>query len=179
MEIDTETHDPMTPERATAWVQRYFDGWNSHDAAELLALASDDVVWEDPYIPGGRLEGKPLVRDWLRSIWRAAPDLTFELVGSPFLSLDGRRLAAVWRGRGTFTGPLDPPGFAPTNQVVEITGIDTYDVAGDVLRGVNTATDTMSLGRQIGAAPPAGSRAERFGVQVQRLAARRQRARAH
>jgi hypothetical protein len=36
----------------------------------------------------------------------------------------------------------------------------------------------MALGRQIGAAPAPGSGAERFGVLIQKLAARRLRARA-
>jgi steroid delta-isomerase-like uncharacterized protein len=166
----------IAPERARQWAQKFIDAWNSHDPERLLALASDDVVWEDPFIPGGALHGKEALREWLASLWRATPDLHFEVVGQPFISLDGKQLAAAWKGSGRFTGQLDPPGFAPTNGIIEMTGVDIHEFEGELLKKVHTETDAMDLGRQIGAAPAPGSGGERFGVLMQRLAARRFRA---
>lgn len=178
MEETTQTQEGMTADRARDWAARFVDAWNSHDPEQLLGLTADDVVWEDPFIVGGILRGKAALRDWLASLWRATPDLHFELVGEPFLSLDGSQLAAAWKGTGRFTGPLDPPGFAPTNGLIEMTGVDIHEFDGELVKRVHTETDAMALGRQIGAAPPPGSGGERFGVLMQKLAARRMRARA-
>lgn len=50
---------------------------------------------------------------------------------------------------------------------------------GGKLSHVLTVTDVMAVGRQIGAAPQTGSRAERAGVMMQRLAARKMRKSSH
>jgi steroid delta-isomerase-like uncharacterized protein len=176
MEAATQTQTGITPERAREWAQKFIDAWNTHDPERLTALATEDVLWEDPFIQGGSLRGKPALRQWLASIWRAAPDMRFELAGQPFVSLDGTQLAAAWIGTGRFTGPLDPPGFAPTNGVIEMAGVDIHEFEGELVKHVRTHTDAMALGRQIGAAPPPGTGGERFGVMMQRLIARRLRA---
>jgi steroid delta-isomerase-like uncharacterized protein len=173
MEGATQAQAGITPDRAREWAQRFVEAWNSHDPERLLALASEDVLWEDPFIVGGTLRGKAALREWLSSLWRATPDLRFELVGEPFISLDGTQLAVVWKGTGRFSGSLDPPGFAPTNGLIEMTGVDIHEFDGELVKRVHTETDAMALGRQIGAAPAPGSGGERFGVLMQRLAARR------
>ena len=176
MDEATHTQVGITPDRARDRARTFVEGWNSHDPERLLALATEDVIWEDPFIEGGHLRGKAALREWVSSLWRASPDLRFELVGEPLISLDGTQLAAAWKGVGRFTGPLDPPGFAPTNRMIEMVGVDIHEFDEDLVKRVHTETDTMALGRQIGAAPAPGSRAERFGVLMQRLAARRLRA---
>ena len=173
METQVSGQAQISPDQARDWARRFFAGWNSHDPDQLLALATEDVVWEDPFIPQGVLRGKTAVRQWLNSVWGAMPDLSFEPVGDPFISVDGTRIAAAWKGEGHMTGTLEPPGFAPTGGRVEMTGIDIYEFDGELVRRVVTATDTMGMGRQIGAAPAPGSGGERLGVLVQRVTARR------
>ncbi len=146
----------ISPEWVRDWVERFLAGWNSHDPDQLLSLATDDVTWIDPVIPGGVAEGKAAVSEWLISAWTAFPDLTFEFVGEPFVSLDGARVAAAWRGTATFTGP-HRAGIEPTGAPVEMTGIDVYEFADELVRRVVTETDTMSLLVQIGAAPAPAS----------------------
>jgi len=105
---------------------------------------------------GGVAEGKAAVSAWLVSAWTAFPDLRFEIVGEPFVSIDGTRVAAAWRGTATFTGP-HRAGIEPTGARVEMTGIDVYEFAGDLVRRVVTETDTMPLLIQIGAVPAHGA----------------------
>jgi predicted ester cyclase len=102
------------------------------------------------------------------SAWTAFPDLTFEMIGEPFVSVDGTRVAMAWRGTATFAGP-HRSGLEPTGAPVEMTGIDVYEFAGDLISRVVTETDTMPLLRQIGAVqapspptkiPPLGPSAE-------------------
>jgi predicted ester cyclase len=91
-------------------------------------------------------------RAWLVSAWTAFPDLTFEIVGEPFVSVDGTRVALAWRATATFTGP-HRTGIEPNGARIEMTGIDRYDFAGELVRRVVTETDTMPLLVQIGALP--------------------------
>jgi predicted ester cyclase len=156
MDATLETQSRISPEWMRDWVKRFLAGWNSHDPEQLLSLATDDVTWVDPFIPGGVATGKAAVSEWLISTWTAFPDLRFEIVGEPFVSIDGTRAAAAWRGTATFTGP-HRAGIEPTGARVEVTGIDVHEFAGNLVRRLVTESDTMRLLVQIGAAPAPGS----------------------
>jgi predicted ester cyclase len=158
---------------AREWFERFVAGWNSHEPERLLELATEDVAWEDPLIvPGGRLDGREALREWVESVWRAFPDLTFEWNGQPFVSADGTQVAAPWSCVGHMTGPLDPPGFAPTGGRVAATGVDIHEFREELLSHVRTTTDVHAWAVQMGAAPPPGSAGERLGAALQRLTAR-------
>jgi predicted ester cyclase len=156
MDAKSEAQARISPEWMRDWVKRFVAGWNSHDPDRLLSLATDDVTWVDPFIPGGVAEGKAAVSEWLISTWTAFPDLRFEIVGEPFVSLDGAHAAAAWRGTATFTGP-HRAGIEPTGARIELTGIDVHEFAGDLVCRVVTETDTMRFLVQIGAVPAPGA----------------------
>jgi steroid delta-isomerase-like uncharacterized protein len=179
----TSGADPVSAEFANEFAQAYGDAWNSRDPDRLVALLSEDVRWEDPASPEGGLRGRDAVRRLVESYWRAMPDLEFEwLDGSgspnPCLSIDRTQVAMPWRGRGTMTGPLEPPGFAPTNGRVEMVGVDVCEFRGGLACHVRSFSDTAPVARQIGAMPPPGSGGERLGVLLQRVAARKLRRKA-
>ena len=127
MAYEPQRCDVVTEDFARTFCARYLEAWNSHEPARVLALAGDDVVWEDPTLPRGRAHGHAQVGAWLASFWRAFPDMTFafldgdshESADAIYLSAGGRRVAAPWRCRGTLLGTLDP-GFAPTGAPVEL-----------------------------------------------------------
>lgn len=173
-ETDTSPTTAITDEFARKWVPQFLDAWRSHDPEELVRLTTDNVHWEDPFIyPSGQLRGQDAFRDWLGSVWRAFPDMEFEVVGEPMISLDRRRLALEWVGQGHMSGPLDPPGFAPTGALITLRGVDIHAFRDDLVAHVVTITDVAAVAGQIGAMPPPGSIGEKFGVQVQHLMARR------
>jgi hypothetical protein len=72
---------------------------------------------------------------------------------------------------------MEPPGFAPTGRRLEFETAEFSHFQGELLARHTVVLDMLSLARQIGAAPKAGTTAERVGVWLQRLAARRSRAR--
>jgi len=149
MDAQTKPQSPTSPD----WAARFLAGWNSRNTDRLLGLAADDVTWVDPFIPEGIAQGKAAVSEWLAATWSAFPDLTFEVAGEPFISIDGTQLAIAWKGAGTFTGRLEPAGVEPTGARVEMTGVDVYQFDGENLRLVVTETDAMSLAVQIGVVP--------------------------
>ena len=173
-DTDASQRTAITDEFARQWIPRFLDAWRSHDPDQLAQLTTEDVRWEDPFIPAnGELHGRDALRDWVRYVWRSFPDMAFEIVGEPMVSLGRDRLGFEWTGQGRMTGALDPPGFASTGTVVDMRGVDIHTFRGDLVAHVVTITDVAGVALQIGAMPPAGSIAEKMGVQVQHLMARR------
>ena len=85
-------------------------------------------------------------------------------------------LAPHWRGWATHTGPLDPPGFAPTGRRWELDGADFHEYRDGRVCKLRTAINMLSVSRQLGLMPAAGSPAERALAMAQRSASRVQQA---
>jgi ketosteroid isomerase-like protein len=169
--------DPVTEEFVADFLRRDYGAWNVHDADAVLQGWTEDVLWESPFVGTGQVSGYAEARAVLLSLWRALPDLEITLPEAVYLSPDGRRAANVWRGSGTMSGPLAPPGFAPTGGRVEMVGVDLWEFRGGRACHIRTVTDMAAAARQVGGIPPPGSFGERLGVAVQRLSARRRRRR--
>lgn len=172
------THATLAPgeQFARDFADRWQRAWNSRQPEEVTLLCTDDVVWEDP-LTNGPERGRAAVGDYLRSVWRAFPDLEFTWPEGPYASFDGVKLALHWRVTGTMRGPMDPPGFAPTDRRIELEGVDLLELRKHLVCAYEGFFDVQSVARQIGAAPAPGSRAERIAVTLQRLSARRERSR--
>jgi predicted ester cyclase len=148
---------------------------NAHDAQAVAALCCEDVVWEDPAAPEP-LRGREAVYRFHRDImFRAIPDVRIELVDGPYLSLNRAGVAVRLRISGTMTGPLTPPGFAPTGGPIEFETAEFSHFDGGLLAHHVVVLNMLGLARQIGAVPKVGSLAERIGVWLQHMAARRAR----
>jgi steroid delta-isomerase-like uncharacterized protein len=157
--------------------QRWAEAWNSQDAEKVLSLMTEDIVYDDSGWPE-TLRGHDEVRRFLEYIWRAFPDLEFEVIEGPLVAQGEMKAADYWRGRGTMLGPVDPPGFAPTGARVEFEGAGFYEFRDGRISRLRFVFDMMRAGQQIGAVPETGSRAERVGVLLQKLAARHARRKA-
>ena len=167
-----ETGATQAEELDHAWVEgfakRWEAAWNSHEQARLLELMTDDIVYDDSSWPT-TLRGHGDVRTLLEFFWRAFPDLRFETVEGPYIVPGQPKAAFYWTGSGTHTGPIDPPGFAPTGKRIELEGVDLHEYRGGRVCRVRVVYDTMDVGRQIGTVPKPGSPLEKAGAAAQRL----------
>ncbi len=64
-----------------AFVDRFNTVWNGHDLEGILAMMTDDVVFEasfgrDPW--GTRISGKPAVRQFLTDMFARIPDVRWD-----------------------------------------------------------------------------------------------------
>jgi steroid delta-isomerase-like uncharacterized protein len=168
-----DTTSKVTP--SIEWIrdfaQRWIDAWNSHEVDRLLALMSEDIEYRDDAWPK-LMRGHADVREFLEVGWRAFPDMTFELLDGPYVIPGEPRAAFHWRGRATHTGPLDPPGFAPTGRRWEQDGVDFHEYRDDRVCKLRSTFDMLSISRQLGLMPAAGGRAERAMAMAQRSASR-------
>lgn len=154
-----------------AFCARYLAAWNDHDATAMADLVTEDVVWEDPALPG-QAQGPAAVQDFMRAAWVAFPDLRFDETDTPHRTSGGDQVAWRWRMRGTNTGPIEPPGFAATGRRIEIEGVDLWTMRDGRIARYRAFYDFNALAVQLGLAPAPGSRLEQALATAQRLGAR-------
>jgi predicted ester cyclase len=156
---------------ARVFLQRLRAAASSRDADAVAALCAEDVVWEDPAAPY-TLRGRESVRSFHRDImFVALPDTSVELIEGPYLALDGSGVAARLRITGTMTGPLTPPGFAPTGGHLEFETAEFSRFDNGLLAHHTVVLNMLDVARQIGAVPQADSVAGHIGVWMQHVSA--------
>jgi steroid delta-isomerase-like uncharacterized protein len=144
----------MTIDDLRTRLETFFQAFNDHDPEAILALCTEDVVWEDPSVVAP-LVGWDAVADFLCNQFTAFPDLHFPREEIEiFRSLDGRHAASRWHMVATMTGRLDPPGYEPTGMTGDVSGMCRYEFGdgGRVARHT-TVYDTMSMARGLGLMP--------------------------
>lgn len=166
----TKTQERLSESFITEFGHRWLVAWNDRDGEALAALCTDDVEFFDPAIQ--TVHGRAAVADWLRQCERAFPDYRFEEPEPPYLASDRPKAIVPWRMLGTNTGPLDPPGFAPTGKSVVIEGVDHWWFRDGLIARYRADYDMAGVMRQLGLMPQPGSKAEQAMVRLQRLGAR-------
>ena len=169
--IQTETPtQPLDPVFLDGFSHRWLEEWNRHDGDALALLCTDDVEFTDPAI--GTVHGRAPVADWVRTCHRAFPDYRFEEPEPGYIARDSPKAVVPWRMLGTNTGPIDPPGFAPTGRAIVLEGVDHWWFRDGLVARYRADYDSMGMMRQLGLVPERGSRAERGMAAIQRLGAR-------
>jgi steroid delta-isomerase-like uncharacterized protein len=153
------------------FVERYLAAWNTPDPDALAELITPDIVWADPALPQPAV-GVPAVQEFMRTSVAAFPDLRFGEPDPSVLAASGDEVMWAWHMEGTHKGAIDPPGFAPTGRRMAVEGIDRWTMRDGRIARYRAFYDMSEVARQLGLAPPAGSRAERAAVALQRLQAR-------
>jgi steroid delta-isomerase-like uncharacterized protein len=168
---ETVVWEGMSIESLRDFSSRWLEAWNSHEPDRVLELLTEDVEVRDDSWPR-TMHGHADVREFIVALWRAMPDMGFELLDGPYVIFGEPRGALHWRASGTFTGPLDPPGFAPTGRKWEVDGADFAEYRDGRICRLRVAFDVMTLVRQLGLMPAPGSRGERAMTATQRGAMR-------
>ena len=150
--------------------ETYGEAWNRYDADLIEAVVAPNVVWLDPALPEPA-RGVEEVKEFMRAGWGAFPDLRFT-AGPMWLDPHSDSMTWAWRMEGTHSGPLEPPGFAPTGRRIDIDGIDVWDFEEGRIGRYRAYYDMALVARQLGMMPTPGSRGERVGVMLQRAQAR-------
>jgi predicted ester cyclase len=112
------------------------------------------------------MRGHADVREFIGSTLRGFPDLRFEIVDGPFIQADEAKAAFYWKGSATHTGPIDPPGLAPTGRRIEMEGGDFHEYRDGRLVRLRIVFDLADTMRQLGVLPEPGTRAERLTMRL-------------
>jgi steroid delta-isomerase-like uncharacterized protein len=173
METITAVGAPLDLAFLDDFAHRWLDAWNRHDGRAVAGLCTPDVEFFDPAIQ--TVHGREAVAGWVDTCVRGFPDLRFEEPEPAYAARDRPKAIAPWRMLGTNTGPIDPPGFAPTGRPAVLDGVDHFWFRDGLVERYRADYDVNGFMRQLGIAPEPGSRAERGMVRLQRLGARMRR----
>jgi steroid delta-isomerase-like uncharacterized protein len=137
---------------ATSKLERLLDdwatAWSSHDPEKVLALFTDDCVFED--VPFGVVtRGKEQLRSFANGAFAAVPDFKFELTSR----LAGDDWAAIeWVMSGTHKG--DFPGMPATGKrFSSVRGSTIFALKAGKIRRESDYWDAATFMRQVGLLP--------------------------
>jgi steroid delta-isomerase-like uncharacterized protein len=137
------TQPATTRQLVNAWMTC----WSTHDANGLVALFTDDLVYEDKAL--GRVHhGREELRAFVHETVSGFPDVTFEMRSSFTTDTQG---GAEWIMRGTHSGDL--PGLPATGRAIEIYGASILEFAGDRIRRCTDYWDQVGFLKQLGVMP--------------------------
>ncbi len=129
---------------ATAVARVYFDAWNRHDPAAIVAAFAEGGTYSDPNVPDG-LSGAAIA-DYAGELFAAFPDLSFDVRGTA-PSSDGV-VGVRWTMRGTNTSFFR--GSPPTGRIVALPGADFIVMEGGKIRSVEGYFDRRTFAEQLG-----------------------------
>lgn len=135
----TDAIDPIE-----ARIDAYFDAWNAHDGAALVGSFAPAGTYQDPTTDGAIAASA--LPELVARLCAALPDLAFERTSS---AGTGATRVVEWVMRGHNLGPLRP-GVNPTGRLVELAGVDVFEVAHDGITAVRGYFDQKTLIEQIG-----------------------------
>jgi predicted ester cyclase len=150
-------------------LEETFNEGNLALADELIAPETEN---HDPATPAELrgLRGPEVFKRTVRMYRDAFPDV--KMTVDDAVAADDK-VVLRWHSEGTHRGEL--AGLAPTGARVSVTGISIDQWRDGKVVEAWVEWDNLGLARQLGAAPPEGSVAEKLGTGVQRLMARRMR----
>jgi hydroxyacylglutathione hydrolase len=155
MQQAAATRKRISGSKAESVARRYFaaiDARNLEDALTLWAQGGRENVrgQVDVLAPEG-------VREFIGGLIDAVPDLSMQVLST---TAEGDRCGVQWRLTGTFAGPGDFGGVAPTGNPIKLEGFDLLTVRDGLIQSNDAFTDSMTFARQIGMMPAQGSGAE-------------------
>ena len=138
--------------RLEAMIAQYNDAWNNHDVDAILALHTEDSVFEN-HTSGGKGTGKAEIRTIIEGVFATFPDLHF----------DARRLyvredlvVQEWTATATHTKPMTRAGktYAATGKTISWNGMDVIPTRDGLVLRKDVYADSISFLRQVGVEIP-------------------------
>ncbi|QKS29942.1 ester cyclase [Accumulibacter sp.] len=129
-------------------IAAYEAAWNSHDVEAILAMHTEDSVFEN-HTSGGRGVGKSAIREIVKGVFAAFPDIHFHArrtyVRDDFVTQE-------WTATGTLAIPYTRGSITvqPTGKKVSWNGVDVIPFIGGLVARKDVYVDSIGLLRALG-----------------------------
>lgn len=133
-------------------IERYAAAWNRHDVDAILALHTEDAVFEN-HTSGGLAVGKAEIRRLIEGVFSTFPDLRF----APRRAYLSEAVAVVeWTATATHLEPITrgDQTFPPSGRTLSWDGLDVMPLRDGLVARKDVYADSISFLRQIGVAAP-------------------------
>jgi steroid delta-isomerase-like uncharacterized protein len=138
----------MDGQELQEFIDSYNGAWNHHDVEAIVAMHTDDSVFEN-HTTGDVNEGREEIARAITGIFTVFPDLSFE-TRRQYLRPD--LVVQEWTARGTHLGAMRRSGLevAPTGRAVEYRGMDVIPIRDGLVARKDVYSDGVTLLRQLG-----------------------------
>lgn len=137
------TAPPPAPSSVRDTAMRYFEAWNQHDPAAIVAAFAAGGTYSDP--SAGTLSG-PAIGGYAGSLFAAFPDLSFDIVSASLT--DSGEIMTEWVMCGQNSGSF--LGAPPTGALVALPGVDVITIDQGGIRSVRGYFDQKTFVEQLG-----------------------------
>ena len=129
-------------------IAAYGEAWNSHDVEAILALHTEDSVFEN-HTSGGKGVGKDAIREILKGVFAAFPDIRFDARRT--YVRDGL-VTQEWTATGTLAMPFTKGATTvePTGRKVSWNGVDVIPFVGNLVARKDVYVDSIGFLRALG-----------------------------
>jgi steroid delta-isomerase-like uncharacterized protein len=129
-------------------IAAYGEAWNRHDVEAILAMHTEDSVFEN-HTSGGKALGKAANREIQSGVFAAFPDIRFEARRT--YVRDGV-VTQEWTATGTLSVPYTRGSttMQPTGRKVSWKGVDVIPFAGNLVARKDVYVDSMEFLKALG-----------------------------
>lgn len=139
----------MSTESNIEIVRRHIEEAVNQQKVDVVdELYDPDVVYHDPFTPGGRGQGTKPMKDFMVATTNAFPDFHFDVE-----DIFGSGDLVVWRGRATGTHKGDFPGLPASGKPIDLPMTQFFRITEGKVRELWVFTDSMLMLMQTGAMP--------------------------
>jgi steroid delta-isomerase-like uncharacterized protein len=124
-------------------IQAYGSAWNAHDVEAILAMHTEDSVFEN-HTSGGKGVGKAAIREILKGVFAAFPDIRFEARRT--YVRDGV-VTQEWTATGTLAVPYAKGATTvhPTGRKVSWNGVDVIPFVDNLVARKDVYVDSLGF----------------------------------
>jgi steroid delta-isomerase-like uncharacterized protein len=129
-------------------IEAYGAAWNAHDVEAILAMHTVDSVFEN-HTSGGKGVGKAAIREILKGVFAAFPDIRFEARRT--YVRDGV-VTQEWTATGTLAVPYtkDSMTVHPTGRKVSWNGVDVIPFVDNLVARKDVYVDSLGFLKALG-----------------------------
>jgi steroid delta-isomerase-like uncharacterized protein len=129
-------------------IEAYGAAWNAHDVEGILAMHTEDSVFEN-HTSGGKGVGKAAIREILKGVFAAFPDIRFEARRT--YVRDGV-VTQEWTATGTLAIPYTKGSTTvhPTGRNVSWNGVDVIPFENNLVARKDVYVDSLGFLKSLG-----------------------------